>query len=77
MENKYETVLHTSSYDDRSVVVDFDLWDNNLLQIADQTGYAHIKLNDKAECLTVAVYDHNGMPVSETRIPYRFENVDY
>lgn len=74
---KPRMTIDTNTFDDNSIVVDFDLYENRGGEL-EQThfgGYVRVSQDDDAQCFTVVVIDADGDVLSQTVVPYKFRPV--
>jgi hypothetical protein len=72
MTNNQEIIMATDRLDDDSVVVNFDIYDEDEGQAIKGGGYVHVRQDNAANCFTVTVYDADGNVLSETLLPFNF-----
>jgi len=63
-------LMNTDRLDDDSVVVNFDVYDTEQREVTKDGGYVCIRQMD--EWFTVTVFDCNGLVLSETNVPHKF-----
>lgn len=69
--------IDTNTFDDNSIVVDFDLYENRGGEL-EQThfgGYVRISQDDGAQCFSVVIIDADGDVLLQTAVPYKFRPV--
>lgn len=72
MEDYEKIVMNTDSLDDGSVVVNFDIKDDYNIS-TQHGGYVMVKKDDEDKCFSIVVIDVDGNTVSETHLPFKFE----
>ena len=63
-------VLNTEELDDGSIVVNFDILDEEVDEIVAQNGYIHVRKEDGY--FMAVIFDADGDVLSETKIPFNF-----
>ena len=69
-----KVVMNTEELDDGSVVVNFDVTDDYNLP-TQQGGYVMVRKDLVDECFSVVVVNVAGDVLSETHVPFAFEEV--
>jgi hypothetical protein len=67
-------VMDTDRLDDDSVVVNFNIWDEESEEIVGDGGYVHVRKEDGN--FVVAVFNSDGDVLSETIVPFQFMRHD-
>jgi hypothetical protein len=70
-------VVHTDTLDDEggdSIVVNFDVYDDELQEVTQTGGYVHVRKDNEDQCFYVTVFNNEGDVLSETQVPYIFTN---
>ena len=71
---EYEEIqMNTDHLDDGSVVINFDVWDTENDQVVKQGGYVMVKKYEEEQRFYVLVFNGSGDLVSETLLPFNFE----
>jgi hypothetical protein len=70
-----EIQMNPDTLDDGSVVVNFDVYDNENEKIVQQGGYVMVRKNEDDKCFTVVVVDVDGNTQSETFLPFNWSDV--
>lgn len=68
-----EVQMSTEVLDDKSVVVNFDVFDNDQGCAVKMGGYVMVKQDDEGKCFSVLVFDVDGNIQSETHVPFNFQ----
>jgi predicted homoserine dehydrogenase-like protein len=72
--DEYEELqMNTDHLDDGSVVVNFDIFDTENDQVVKQGGYVMVKKDEEEQRFYVLVFNGTGDLVSETLLPFAFE----
>jgi hypothetical protein len=66
-----QLVMRTDRLDDDSVVVNFDVYDNDYREVTKDGGYVHIR--QELDFFNVVVYDCEGNVLSEVNVPFKFK----
>jgi hypothetical protein len=74
LENYEKLVMRTDRLDDDSVVVNFDVYDNERREVTKDGGYVHIR--QELEFFNVVVFDCEGNVLSEVNVPFKFKELD-
>lgn len=69
-----QIVMRTDRLDDDSVVVNFDVYDNEHREVTKDAGYVHIR--QELEFFNVVVYNCEGTVLSEVNVPFKFKELD-
>ena len=68
-----ELVMRTDRLDDESVVVNFDVYDNDYREVTKDGGYVHIR--QELDFFNVVVYDCEGNVLSDVNVPFKFKEL--
>jgi len=74
VKNHEQIVMRTDRLDDDSVVVNFDVYDNERREVTKDGGYVHIR--QELEFFNVVVYNCDGDVLSEVNVPFKFKEID-
>ena len=66
-------LMRTDRLDDDSVVVNFDVYDNDQREVTKDGGYVHIR--QELDFFNVTVYDCDGDILSEVNVPFNFKEL--
>jgi len=66
-------LMRTDRLDDDSVVVNFDVYDNDQREVTKDGGYVHIR--QELEFFNVVVFDCEGNVLSEVNVPFKFKEL--
>ena len=74
VKNHEQIVMRTDRLDDDSVVVNFDVYDNERREVTKDGGYVHIR--QELEFFNIVVFDCEGNVLSEVNVPFKFKELD-
>jgi hypothetical protein len=73
IEDYEEIKLTTDRLDDDSIVINFDLFDTDQDEVTKTGGYVHVRQDNEDKNFYVTVYNAAGDVLSETLVPFNFE----
>lgn len=68
-----QILMRTDRLDDDSVVVNFDVYDNDYREVTKDGGYVHIR--QELEFFNVVVFNCDGDVLSEVNVPFNFKEL--
>jgi hypothetical protein len=70
-----EIQMSPDTLDDGSVVVNFDVYDNENNQVIKTGGYVMVRKDEDEKRFTILVFDKDGNSVSQTLLPFDWSDV--
>ena len=70
-----EIQMNTDRLDDGSIVVNFDVYDNENNDVIKTGGYVMVRKDEDEKRFYIIVFDKDGEPVSQTLLPFDWSDV--
>jgi len=67
-------LMRADKLEDRSIVVNFDVYNTHYHEVTKDGGYVHIR--QELEFFNVVVYNCDGDVLSEVNVPFKFKEID-
>jgi len=67
-------LMRADKLEDRSIVVNFDVYNTHYYEVTKDGGYVHIR--QELEFFNVVVYNCDGDVLSEVNVPFKFKEID-